>query len=180
MTIVFLLYSEEYTDELSRHEHLQDVGIRLMWDGLTIGVRDVYHRHIFSSISSADRLANEFTTLNEIVVKSQIQMMKDRLLLEITPGTTRFYMHGMLYHVTSRTDEDNIEAVALNPPAARGQPLPANTSESDTRALLLSVHGGTTIRRPVGASCTLVQMHKYLSSQQTHNQFKVMVSLHIR
>jgi hypothetical protein len=69
-------------------------------------------------------------------------------------------MHGILYHVTSITYEDNIKAVAINPPADGDQPLPANISDSDTRALLLTVHGGITVRRPFGASRALVQIYK--------------------
>jgi hypothetical protein len=53
-----VICSEDYTNKLSIPKHLQTIRINFMWDGLTIGLLVVYHRHIYSSIPSADRLAN--------------------------------------------------------------------------------------------------------------------------
>jgi hypothetical protein len=48
------------------------------------------------------------------------------MLIEITPGKTRFMMNGVLYKVSSVIDEHNVRDVAIHPDAARGQDLPLN------------------------------------------------------
>jgi hypothetical protein len=72
-------------------------------------------------------------------------MTEDRQLVPIIPGMTRVNMSGVLYKVTSTLDMDNIQDVALNPPAARGHRLPSNVTEAHVRSLLLSARDGAAV-----------------------------------
>jgi hypothetical protein len=147
-----VLCSKSYLEESMHQKHLQDVGFRFMWDGLTIGVRVDNHRGIYSSVLTVDWIANNITTLNERVTNSQIEMTEGRQLVPIVPGMTRFNMSGVLYKVTSILDPDN----------TRNTP-PNNVTESRVHSLILSVHGGTTVRSPIGASRALNMIKQRLS-----------------
>jgi hypothetical protein len=130
----------------------------------------VYHRQIYSSVTTVDYLANNITTVNERVTNSQIETTEDRQIVPIVPGMTRFNMSGVLYKVTSILGLDNIQAVVLNPPAAQSNILTSNVTEAHVRSLLLSAHNGTTVHHPVGASHALNMINQCLPNNHKPSQ----------
>jgi hypothetical protein len=79
----------------SKKLHL--VGIRLNHDGLSMGIRIVYHGQQYTQISECDRLANNrLATVNRRVTNPQIQLTENPMLIEINPGQTRFMINGVL------------------------------------------------------------------------------------
>jgi hypothetical protein len=108
-------------------EKLHLVGIRLNYDGLSTGIRIVYHIQQYTQISECDRLANTIlATVNRRVTNPQIQLTENPMLIEITPGKTRFMTNGVLYKASSVIDEHNVHAFPIHPAATRGQYLPPN------------------------------------------------------
>jgi hypothetical protein len=138
---------------------LHFVGIRLHYDGLSMGIRVVYHRQQYTQISEFDRLSNNvLATVNRHVTNPQIQHTENPMLIEITPGQTRFMMNGVLYKVSYFIDEHNVRAVAIHPAAARGQDLPPNTSVDVVRAAIMDSLGANAVRRALGPSRVLGQL----------------------
>jgi hypothetical protein len=74
------------------------------------------------------------------------------MLIEITPGQTHFMMNGVLYKVSSVTDEHNVRDIATHPAAARGQDLPPNISLDVVRAAIMDSLGENAVRRALGPS----------------------------
>jgi hypothetical protein len=135
------------------------VGIRLNYDGLSMGIRIVYHRQEYNQISKCDRLANNIlATVNRRVTNPQIQLTENPMLVEITPGQTRFTMTGVLYKVSSVIDEHNEGAVAIHPSASRGQDLPTNISVDVVRAAIVDSLSANAVRRALGPSRVLGQL----------------------
>jgi hypothetical protein len=135
------------------------VGIRLNYYGLSMGIRIVYHRQQYTQISECERLANNILrTVNRRVTNPQIQLTESPILIEITPGKTRFMMNGVLYKVSSVIDEHNVRDVAIHPAAARGQDLPPNISVDVVRAATMDSLGANAIRRALGPSRVLGQL----------------------
>jgi hypothetical protein len=67
------------------------VSIRLNYDGLSMGISIVYHIQQYTQIIECDRLANTIlATVNLSVTNPQIQLTENPMLIEITPGQTRF------------------------------------------------------------------------------------------
>jgi hypothetical protein len=93
-TCYLVLCSETYAVPPKK---LHLVGIRLNYDGLSMGIRIVYHRQQYTQIRECDRLANNIlATVNRRVTNPQIQRTENPMLIEITPGKTRFMMNGVL------------------------------------------------------------------------------------
>jgi hypothetical protein len=81
----YLMLSSETNAVPPKKLHL--VGIRLNYDGLSMGIRILYHRHQYTQISEQDRPANNIlATVNRRVSNPQIQLTENPMLIEINPG----------------------------------------------------------------------------------------------
>jgi hypothetical protein len=141
----------------SKKLHL--VGIRLNHDGLSMGIRIVYHRQQYTHSSERDQLANNIlATDDRRVTNPQIQLTESPMLIEITPGQTHFMMNGVLYNVSSVFDKHNVRAVAIHPAAARGQDLPPNISVDVVWAAIMDSLGANAVRRALRPSRVLGQL----------------------
>jgi hypothetical protein len=111
-TCYLVLCSETYAVPAKK---LHLVGIHLNYNGLSMGIRIVYHRQQYTQISERDRQANDIlATVNCRVTNPQIQLTENPMLIEITPGRTRFMMNGVLYKVSSVIDKNNVHVVSLS------------------------------------------------------------------
>jgi hypothetical protein len=61
-------------------------------------------------------------------------------------------MNSVLYKVQSVIDENNVQAVVINPAAARGQELPPNMYAAVVRAAIMNALGANAFRRALGPS----------------------------
>jgi hypothetical protein len=151
-----VLCSETY-DVPRKKLHL--VGISLNYDCLSMGIRIIYHRQQYTPISECDRLANNIlATVNRRVTNPQIQLTENPMLIEITPGQTRFMMNNVLYQVSSVIDEHNERAVEIHAAAARSQDLPPNISVDVVRAAVMDSLGANAVRHALGPSRVLGQV----------------------
>jgi hypothetical protein len=132
-------------------KEMRQVGISLNYDSLSMGIRILYHRQQYTHISEHDRLANDIlATVNRRVTNPQIQLTENPMLIEITPGQTRFMMNGVIYKVSSVIDEHNVRNVAIHPATARGQDLPPNILVDVVWAAIMDSLGVNAVCRALG------------------------------
>jgi hypothetical protein len=148
-------------------QKLHLVGIRLNYDGLSMGIRVVYHRQQYTQIGECDRLANNvLATADRRVTNPQTRLTENPMLVEITPEQTRFMTNGVIYKVSSVIDEHNVRAVTIHPAAAHGQDLPPNISVGVVRAAIMDSLGANAVRCALGPSRVLGQVSNISSPDQ--------------
>jgi hypothetical protein len=147
-----VLCSKEYTIPPKKYPI---IGIRLSFDGMTIGSHLVYYHQVYDKVSPDDHGAKILCTLNNHVTNQQIEETEYTTLIPITTALTKFTLNSVRYKVIY---PHSVVSTVIYPLTFIGQSPPRNMSPSAVHAATMYSIGGNALRRALGPHCLLINI----------------------